>query len=526
MLLLRRFVSVLSVLMIVLGAPASVCAQSWELPKAEVFGGYSWYHAGGTVNKVNVPDFTKGWAGEVTLNANRWSGIAIDVNGHYNNSGHAYDFALGPQFKLRRGPFIPFAELMLGVQAFSPKGYTSQNAATYIFGGGMDVRVSPRFTVRAIQFDYVNTYYTALSPSGQGNSFNGARMQAGMVFNLGLPPKPGPVSATCSADPQALDTGDAVKIVVTPRGFLPKRVLTFAYESTGGKIVGDAATATVDTAGLVPGSYKVTARVVDDGKANLKRMAACEVGFTINEPPKHPPELAVLAEPGAVKTGENLTVTARASSRDERPLSYNCTASAGQLTGNGPAYKLETAGVPDGNITIHCTVSDDRNLSASSEATVKVSAPVKTAAPPAAKFGTIAFKHDAKRPARVNNEAKGELDRYADALAAAPDAKAVIVGYASGMEGAPKKGSAKNSSLAAQRAVNTKDYVGREKGIDPLRIEVRTGTGDEQNADLWIVPAGATFAVEGTQAVDEAGVKAVPRVAAKKKPAARQSGKK
>jgi hypothetical protein len=165
-------------------------------------------------------------------------------------------------------------------------------------------------------------------------------------------------------------------------------------------------------------------------------------------------------------------------------------------------------------------VSDDRNLTASASTAVTVSAPPPPPPPAAKDFGSIEFKRDVKRPTRVDNEAKGELDRYADALAAAPDDKGVVVGYATAKEDTPKKGMKKSADFAARRAVNTKDYVTKEKGIDPTRIEPRTGTGDDQKAELWIVPPGATFPAEGTTVVNEAKVKPVPRTALHPKKAA------
>ena len=56
--------------------------------------------------------------------------------------------------------------------------------------------------------------------------------------------------------------------------------------------------------------------------------------------------------------------------------------------------------------------------------------------------------------------------------------------------------------LAAQRAANAKEYLTKEKGIDPGRIETRTGSGGGMKADIWIVPAGATFSVPGTEVVN------------------------
>ena len=65
-------------------------------------------------------------------------------------------------------------------------------------------------------------------------------------------------------------------------------------------------------------------------------------------------------------------------------------------------------------------------------------------------------------------------------------------------------------NTAAQRAVNTKEYLVTDKGIDPSRITVATGTGDDQKVENYLVPAGATFGsdVQGTSPVDESAVKA------------------
>jgi hypothetical protein len=135
------------------------------------------------------------------------------------------------------------------------------------------------------------------------------------------------------------------------------------------------------------------------------------------------------------------------------------------------------------------------------------------------RFGAIEFKRDTKRPTRVDNEAKGELDRYADALAAVPDVKGVLVGYAAPTDA---KDGAKRHAIAGQRAVNTKDYLSKEKGVDPMRIQPRAGSGDGQKVELWLLPAGSVFAAEGSSVVDETKVKAVPRVALK---ARKPSGK-
>ncbi len=85
---------------------------------------------------------------------------------------------------------------------------------------------------------------------------------------------------------------------------------------------------------------------------------------------------------------------------------------------------------------------------------------------------------------------------------------------------AMKNKRAKVTDLAAERAVNVKDYLVTEKGIDASRINVYTGTEDAQKVDTYLVPAGATFTadVAGTTPVDETVVKPAP---IKKAPAAK-----
>jgi len=84
------------------------------------------------------------------------------------------------------------------------------------------------------------------------------------------------------------------------------------------------------------------------------------------------------------------------------------------------------------------------------------------------------------------------------------------VGEATAAEKMPKKGKhAKAEDFAAQRAVNTKEYLVTDKGIDASRIGVATGSTEGQTVEDYLVPAGAAFTtdVQGTTQVDETVVK-------------------
>lgn len=504
---LRRLVSELLLGAVALFAPSLLVAQNQDAPKVEVFGGYSWYHAGGSISPFlpNIPD-SNGWGAQLAFNLNHWAGIAIDGSGHYNNNfGNTYTATIGPQFKMRlANHFTPFAEVLVGAGQVDPKAFPDQSAFAVLAGGGVEYTIGSHFAIRPVQADFVSTHYSQLTSNNQ--YLNGVRLQAGLVFKFLQPAPPANVSAACSVEPQAVDAGTPIKVTVTPAGFSPKRILRYSYASTGGQVTGKDMTATVDTTSLAPGNYTVTAKVVDNGRGKRQRTASCQETFTVNE--KHPPTLSVVADPATLTSGDVSRITANGSSADNRPLSYTCNASNGHLNGSGTQYTLDTAGVSEGTITVHCTVSDDRNLTASAEAPVTVNPVVKPAAQ-AKDFGSIGFNNDPRRPTRVDNEAKGELDRYADALAADPDAKGVVVGYATEKESAHRR----TADFAAKRAVNTKDYLVKEKGIDPTRIEPRIGTGNDKKVELWIVPAEATFPSEGTAVVDENKVKAVPRTA-------------
>jgi len=123
---------------------------------------------------------------------------------------------------------------------------------------------------------------------------------------------------------------------------------------------------------------------------------------------------------------------------------------------------------------------------------------------------SIGFDKDKARPTRVDNEAMACLDEVAVYLGREADAKVVVVGESTAAEKTPaKRKHAKVLDIAAQRAVNTRDYLVTEKGADASRVSVVTGTTDGETVEDYLVPAGASFTadVSGTAPVDETAVK-------------------
>jgi hypothetical protein len=115
---------------------------------------------------------------------------------------------------------------------------------------------------------------------------------------------------------------------------------------------------------------------------------------------------------------------------------------------------------------------------------------------------------------RVDNEAKACLDDVALNLQRSSDAKLALVGNSNAKEKTPpKRKKAKVTDYAAERAVNAKDYLVTDKGIDPSRVTVYSGSTDGQTVTTTLIPAGATLDTTGLTPVDESAVKVKPRKA-------------
>jgi hypothetical protein len=180
---------------------------------------------------------------------------------------------------------------------------------------------------------------------------------------------------------------------------------------------------------------------------------------------------------------------------------------------------FSSTGAPTGAVEITGTVADDKAHTASAGTSVTITAPYVAPIPHSQALCSITFDKDKKRPTRVDNEAKACLDEVALDLQRQSDAKAVVVGESDAAEKATltkqQAAAAKRKHPkpvvddAAQRAVNAKEYLVTEKGIDASRISAATGATDGQTVEDYLVPAGATFTsdVNGTTSVDETAVK-------------------
>lgn len=506
------FGSVFCMLTAVLLWTGSAAAQQNPTPKAEIFGGYSWADPNTQLGPVKIGSIPKGFAVSATFNAGNHWGLTLDGSGHYADIANASTIMAGPRFIWRGEHVQPFLHALAGLHRLSPAGLGTDNNFGLKLGGGLDIPLSRLFSFELIRADYVFSRHN-FQPivTGTENS-NGAQISTGLVLKLGGGAPPPPLSAACQVQPESVMAGEPVTVTATASNIPKNHTVTYSFNSTGGKVQPNNNSASVDTTGLNPGSYTVTATVTDKKAKKNAAPATCNSSFTIQEPPKHPPTISCSTNPTTIQSGQPVQINCTGQSPDNRPLTYNFTTSAGRLTPNGANATLDTAGLPAGPVSVSATVTDDRGLNASTTTTANVEVPPPP--PQASKLNEIQF-NDKRRPARVDNVAKAILDDIALRLQRDADAKAVIVGNCETGENQPPRRGRRAApapepgvcQVAEERAINTKAYLTQEKGIDPGRIEVRTGNSGTRSAEIWLVPSGATFNQQGTNPFDESTVK-------------------
>jgi hypothetical protein len=220
-----------------------------------------------------------------------------------------------------------------------------------------------------------------------------------------------------------------------------------------------------------------------------------------------------------VNSGDPSVITAAGVSPQNRPLTYSYSSTAGSISGNTSTATLSTSGVAPGTtVSVTCNVVDDKGQTASQQTTVTIAPAPAPPAPATQSLCTINFDKDKRRPTRVDNEAKACLDDIALSAQRDATAKLAITGNSAPVKvmgkHTPKKeemATKEAEKLAAERAVNEKEYLVTDKGLDASRISVYTGTAGTNTSATTIIPAGATLDMTGLTPVDETAVKAVPR---------------
>jgi hypothetical protein len=535
------------------GAPGMYAQSSSSLPAApaeppisrvDIFLGYSYAApkatiqtpiAGGTTFAQQPSAINAGAIGSAAYYFNKYVGGQVEFGSHEDGTNDGYSDVLAGiifRYPVSSDGIVPFVHGLAGATRFGGPNNDGPGASPFTehpytwgpaleAGGGLDYNLpyfGGRVGLRLFQADYqyMHVNFGPQVTSGGRLNANTPQLSAGLLVKFGNIVPPPPVAYGCSASPTAVYPGDPITITGTATNLNPKKTASYSWSGEGA--TGTSSTVTIQTASLAPGSYTVTGHVTEGNKPG--QSADCTAQFTVNQ--FQPPTVSCVANPTNLNPGDSSTITATGVSPQNRPLTYSYQASAGSISGTGTTATLSTTGAPAGGITVTCNVADDKGQTASGTATVTVAAP-PAPAPKTQTLCTIQFDHDVKRPLRVDNDAKGCLDDVALNLQRSSDATLVVVGNSAPVpEGRGRRHRAAMSAqdAAAQRAVNTKDYLVTEKGIDASRISVRTGAAGTNEVDNYLVPAGANFDndVTGTSPVDESMVKPQARKALATRP--------
>ena len=175
----------------------------------EIFGDYSYLHFNPTVTGINSRSFNGGGGG-VTLYFLGIFGIKADFM-EYGSTTFSKTFpsavitAQADMFTYMAGPVIripipgvkPFGEILFG--GSDTNGYVNltnsiiaaggtiseartQHPFTMAVGGGLDISVSKRLSIRPLEADYVLSLYS--NPLTSSNSQSNFRYCAGLVFKF------------------------------------------------------------------------------------------------------------------------------------------------------------------------------------------------------------------------------------------------------------------------------------------------------------------------------------------------------
>ncbi len=361
-------------------------------------------------------------------------------------------------------------------------------------GGGLDVNLSRHFAWRLVRADYVTSSYrfgpSATTPT---TDLHGVRLQTGLVFMFGGAPVV-PPTAACSVQPTEAFAGEPVTATASGSNFNPKHTVKYAWSGKGVKFSGSDATTQIDTAGLQPGSYQITANLSDGSRRGV---ASCNANFTVKQ--SNPPTIACSASPATLQVGGTSTISSIATSPDGRSLTYSYSANSGSITGNTSTAVLSTSGAEPGSITVSCNVSDDRNppLTASSTTTVNVQAPpppVQAEASPIEKrlaLHSIYFATAKPTPEHPDGGLLASQEKTLVALASdfqtyiqsKPDARLTLEGHAD-----PRGSVEYNQALSERRVDRTKRFL-VEHGVAAADIQTEAFGKQKELTDAEVKSA-------------------------------------
>jgi outer membrane protein OmpA-like peptidoglycan-associated protein len=489
--------------------------QNRGTPKFELFLGYSYLRAVPAPATGNRLVWMNGGSTSLAYNLNRYLGIVGDF-GAYTNSemrfqgGYvgtvdvdnanvgAFSYLFGPRLSFRNyGRVTPFVQALFGGMhgnevtlancTFSCTLLPSEDTFAWTAGGGLDIRVRRHIAIRPIQAEYLMTRFQDYS-TGLTASQNDMRLSAGIVFRFGghaAPPlPPAPITYFCSVNPPSVFPGEPIAASGTALNLDPAKSAVYTWQVISavfepslvnrGIVTGVSSTTKIDTASLAPGAYTLKCHVSESVK--LSENADATAAFTVKA--FEPPTVSCSANPSTITTGDKSVITAAGSSPQNRPLTYSYSAQSGTISGAGASATFDSTDAAPGAVGITCSVTDDKNQSATAGTSVTVAAPI---VPPLAAglesrlaLHSIFFQTDEPRIEKPNGgmlvSQEGTLITLATDfkkyLEFKPDAYLTLTGHAD------VRGSVEYNQALTERRVTRTKLLLVEQGVPEAKIKM------------------------------------------------------
>ncbi|HEY2363739.1 MAG TPA: hypothetical protein VGK36_21660 [Candidatus Angelobacter sp.] len=152
-----------------------------EAPRIQVFGGYTRMQFDSKAFGFNSDTGLNGGTIGGAFNLAPYFGVKTQISIATGPNVRSRDWAIGPQGMYSKWGVLFFGHVLFGkaeTRLHVPNVVEEDNARATILGGGVDIPIARRISIRAIQVDYLRT-----KPLGVEQ--NDVKFTTGVVFHLG-----------------------------------------------------------------------------------------------------------------------------------------------------------------------------------------------------------------------------------------------------------------------------------------------------------------------------------------------------
>jgi hypothetical protein len=155
-------------------------APAQEIPRFEVFGGYSHLRFESTTLGFASDSSLNGGKVGLTFNLSPYFGVAGEIAGGWGSPLKVYDGLVGPQISYRKWKGKFFGQALFGKARtrVDINGPATSSGRAVALGGGVDFPVTARFSVRLIQAEYLNTHTFQVNQ-------NNLQLSTGLIYQFG-----------------------------------------------------------------------------------------------------------------------------------------------------------------------------------------------------------------------------------------------------------------------------------------------------------------------------------------------------